>query len=115
MFSWDWEKLNVTYKERLLYIKKQVFSISISKTSENVCFYFIIGLHEVCIDIQYFKCLIYYNIQYTTTFPNTKYLLELIKRRSKVQEEKNISCERALNLDQWKTFSGNYKPMRVWL
>ena len=28
-----------------------------------------------------------------------KYLLELIKRRSKVQE-KNISCERALNSDQ---------------
>ena len=30
--------------------------------------------------------------------PNTKYL-ELIKRRSKVQE-KNMSCERALNFDQ---------------
>ena len=45
--------------------------------------------------------------------PNTKYL-ELIKRRSKVQE-KNMSCERALNFDQWKTFSENYKPMRVWL
>ena len=44
---------------------------------------------------------------------NTKYL-ELIKRRSKVQE-KNMSCERALNFDQWKTFSENYKPMRVWL
>ena len=28
-----------------------------------------------------------------------KYLLELIKRRSKVQE-KNKSCERALNFDQ---------------
>ena len=44
---------------------------------------------------------------------NTKYL-ELIKRRSKVQE-KNMSCERALNFDQWKTFSKNYKPMIVWL
>ena len=43
--------------------------------------------------------------------PNTKYL-ELIKRRSKVQE-KNMSCERALNFDQRKTFSENYKPMRV--
>ena len=59
-----------------------------------------IGFLEVCIDIQNFKCLISCNIQYTTTFPNTKYLLELIKRRSKVQEEKNISCERVLNLDQ---------------
>ena len=44
---------------------------------------------------------------------NTKYL-DLIKRRSKVQE-KNKSCKRALNFDQWKTFSKNYKPMRVWL
>ena len=44
---------------------------------------------------------------------NTKYL-ELIKRRSKVQE-KNMWCERALNFDQWKTFSENCKPMRAWL
>ena len=41
----------------------------------------------------------------------TKYL-ELIKRISKVQE-KNMSCERALNFDQLKTFSKNYKPIRV--
>ena len=38
----------------------------------------------------------------------------LIKRRSKV-EENNMSCERALNFDQWNTFSENFKPMRVWL
>ena len=44
---------------------------------------------------------------------NTKYL-ELLEIRSKVQE-KNMSCERALNFDQWKLFSENYKPMRVWL
>ena len=44
---------------------------------------------------------------------NTKYL-ELIKRRPKFQE-KNMSCERVLNFHQWKTFSENYKPMRVWL
>ena len=37
-----------------------------------------------------------------------------IKRRSKVQE-KNMSCEHASNFNQWKTFSENYKPMRVWL
>ena len=35
-----------------------------------------------------------------------------IKGRSKVQEE-NISCERALNFDQQKTFSENYEPMTV--
>ena len=46
--------------------------------------------------------------------PNTKFLLELIKWRSKVQE-KNISCERAFNFSQWKTFSEKYKPMRIWL
>ena len=53
-------------------------------------------------------------LQWTTASEtsNTKYL-ELIKRRSKVQE-KNMSCECALNFDQWKTFSENYKPMRVW-
>ena len=44
---------------------------------------------------------------------NTKYL-ELIKRRSKFQKI-NMSCERALNFDQWKPFSENYKPMRIWL
>ena len=35
--------------------------------------------------------------------PNCKYVLELTKRRSKVQE-KNVRCERALNLDQLKIF-----------
>ena len=43
----------------------------------------------------------------------TKYL-ELIKKKSKVQE-KNMSCKRALSVDHWKTFSKNYKLMRVWL
>ena len=42
---------------------------------------------------------------------NNKYPTELIKRRSKVQE-KNMSCERALNFDQWKTSSKNYRPMK---
>ena len=42
-----------------------------------------------------------------------KHLLELIKRRLKVQE--NISCERALNFDQWKIFSESYKPLTVCL
>ena len=38
----------------------------------------------------------------------------LVERRSKVQK-KNLSLERALNFDQWKTFCENYKPMTVWL
>ena len=53
-------------------------------------------------------CVCRYNIFVTCD------LFELIKRRSKVQE-KNMSCKRGLNFDRWKTFSKNYKPMRVWL
>ena len=45
-----------------------------------------------------------------------KYLLELIKKRLKVQE-KNMSCACALNFDQWKKFPKNHKSIRVslWL
>ena len=35
----------------------------------------------------------------TKKTPNSKYLLQLIKRRSKVQET-NVSCERALSFHQ---------------
>ena len=62
----------------------------------------------VRIQIQYFCGVVRNKLQ------KNKYLLELIKRRSKVQE-KNISCERGLSFDQWKTFSAKYKAMRVWL
>ena len=64
---------------------------------------------------QYFFGVVRNKLHWTTASEtsNTKYL-ELIKRRSKVQE-KNMSCECALNFDQWKTFSENYKPMRIWL
>ena len=41
-----------------------------------------------------------------------KYLLELIKRKSKVYG-KNKSRERTFSFDQLKVFSENYKPMRV--
>ena len=40
-----------------------------------------------------------------------KYLLELIKRRSKVRE-KAMSCERALSFDKCKIFCENCKPIR---
>ena len=64
---------------------------------------------------QYFFGVMRNKLHWTTASEtsNPKYL-EIIKRRSKVQE-KNMSCERALNFGQWKTFSKNYKPMRVWL
>ena len=41
-------------------------------------------------------------------------LLELIKRRSKVQE-KNMPCKGYLRFDQSKIFSENYRPIGVWL
>ena len=43
---------------------------------------------------------------------NNEQLLKLIKIRSKVQE-RNISCEGALNFDQWKTISENYQRIRA--
>ena len=74
-----------------------------SETSKNVCFYFMTFYsHEICIQVQHF-----FGVVRNTL--NIK-----IKRRSKVQE-KNKWCERALNFDQWKAFSKNYEPRRVWL
>ena len=43
---------------------------------------------------------------------NTKCLLELIKRRSKVQQT-NMSCGHASNVDPWKTFSENYNERLI--
>ena len=54
------------------------------ETSENACFYFMI---------------VFLWRLYSDTTPNNNCLLELIKRRSKV-EEKNMPCERGLNFDQ---------------
>ena len=70
-------------------------------------FSFILWLvsHEVCF---YSHAIFLWHGQKQTL--NT---VELIKRKSKVQE--NMSCEFALNFEQWKTFPENYKPMRVWL
>ena len=64
MCSWNREKLKI-----ILYIKKQVFSTSISEISENVCFY-----HD-WIPIIFLWC-------GEKETPKNKYLLELIKRRS---------------------------------
>ena len=94
-------------------LKKQVFSTSILETSWWLVFHDWFPMKFV---FTYNISLVWWEINLWTTASetlNTKYL-ELIKRRSKVQE-KNMSCERALNFDQWKTFSENYKPMRVWL
>ena len=60
----------------------------------------------VCIQIQYFCDVVRNKLQ----------SINVYLRRSKVQQ-KNMSCECGLNFDQWKTFSENYKPMKVrlWL
>ena len=93
MCSWNWEHLFIMSFDFTL--KTRFFQHQYQKQVHD--WYFMIGFHELFIYIQYF---------FSVVTPN--------KRRSKVQE-KNISCERALNFDQWETFSKNYKPMRVWL
>ena len=52
--------------------------------------------HEVCIYVPYFFHVVR-NISCRT--PSTKYLPQLTKRTSKVQE-KNMLCESGLNFDQ---------------
>ena len=42
MFSWNWEKLKFL-KSFNFTLKNRLFVASISETSENVCFYFMIG------------------------------------------------------------------------
>ena len=70
-------------------LKNRLFRYQYQKQVKMFVFISWLVSHEVCIHIQtiFLWC------------GNTKYL-ELIKRRSKVQ--KNMSCERALNFDQWK-------------
>ena len=101
--------VNISLQKRTPFLRtpptgclKNVFSTSVSEISENVCFYFMIGFPWRLYSDKIFLCC-----------GNTKYL-ELIKRRSKL-EKNNMSCERTLNYDQWKPFSANCKPMRIWL
>ena len=108
MCSWNetGEKLKHSYSINYT-IRKQVFSTFISEISENVYFDFMAGFSwSLYSDTIFLRCR-------EKQTPNTTYLLELIKRRSKVQ--KNMSWKRALNFDQWKKFSANYKPVRVWV
>ena len=101
------------------HVEDGLLLVYIKETSENVCFYFMKETRE---NKFYFMISFLWSLYSDTIFlwcsekwtPNNEDLLELIKRRSKVQE-KNMSCERGLNFDQWKTFSENSKPMRVWL
>ena len=74
--------------------------MSLSEASENTClfvFYFMIKMLLEFLFSYNISLMSPYNISLMS--PNDKYLLELIKRRSKVQQ-KNMSCGRVLNLDQ---------------
>ena len=85
-------------------LKKQGFSTSISKRSVNVFSLFLFLLFYDWLSLEF---VFLYTISFMWWEP------ELIKRRSEVQ--KNMSCKRAFHFDQWKTFSKNYRSVRVCL
>ena len=89
--------MNFTFKNRF-------FQHQYQKQAKMFVFTLWLVSHEVCIYLPY----------YFSVVRNKLHKYIQIKRRSKVQE-KNMSFQRALNFDQWKIFSENYKPMRVWL
>ena len=79
-------------------VKMFVF-ISWKKQVKMLVFILWLSFFGVCIQMQYF-CDVVRNKLWTISI---------------WVQEKNMSCERALNFDQWNTFSENYQPMRVWL
>ena len=92
-------------------LKNRFFQHQYQKHEKIIAFSSWLVSHYVCIYIKYFFGLVRNKLWTTGSETlNTKYL-ELIKRRSKV-EENNMSCERGLNFDQWKTFFENYKPIK---
>ena len=110
MNSCFWKCAQETEKNQKLFLgsfhftfKNRFFQYQYQKQVNMFVFISWLVSHEVWIHIQtiFLWC------------DNTKYL-ELTKRRSKIQKN-NMPCERALNFDQWKPSSGNYKPMRIWL
>ena len=66
-----------------------------------------LGSFGIYIHIQYF-----FDAVRNSKLQNSKYLLDLIKRSSKVTQ-KNMWCEIALNFDQWTKFFETYKPMSL--
>ena len=110
--SWNSGKEKIVDGGFQFYLKTGFFNISIRNKWKCICLCFI--FHDwfyfwVFIYIQHFFDVVRNKLQTINI-----YILELIKRRSKVQEE-NISYKQALFFDQWKIFSENYKLIRVWL
>ena len=80
-------------------------STSTSETSENVFLFVFISLF-----VSFGVCFYVWSWKWNS---NRKYILELIKRRSKVHQE-NMSPKHGLNFDQWKSFFENFEPVRGW-
>ena len=76
-----------------------------------ICICFMIGLFwSFCIYIYMCICDKYI---YIYIYIYIYYIYIVFLWCSKVQEI-NMLCERPVNGDQWQTFSGNCKPIRVW-
>ena len=92
-------------------MKNKFFNINV-RNKWIVCFYFMIGFFLM-------KFVFTYNIylewrEISFRIPSTNIHCTQPKEDQKFKK-KNMSCERALNFDQWKTISENYEPVRVWL
>ena len=90
--------------------KKPDFSTAVSGMSENVYLFVYIYIY-IYLFHDWFSLEFVFIYSISLMYRN---LQEFIKRKSKIQE-KNMSCQHALNFDQWKTFSENYKLIRAWL
>ena len=109
--SWNWYKLTFIPKEFNFSLKNRSLWHQYQKQWKMFFFYFMVCFPLSLYSPAYNISLVWWEIKFWKTASetwNAKYL-ELIKRWSKVQE-KNMSCEGALNFDHWKTFSENYKP-----
>ena len=78
------------------------FNINVWDKWKCVSLYFISCFvsFALCISVNYFLQV----VRHQTS--NRKYLLELNKRSSNVHHQKNMTRERTLTFDQWKTFYG---------
>ena len=79
-------------------LKKQDFWISISETSSWLVFH---DWFPMKISLVWWEI-------------NTNYEISRVNQKKIKSSRKEYVCERALNFDQWKTFSEKHKPVRVW-
>ena len=104
---WNWEKSKITYKEFWIYIKNR-FLTSISRNKLKCLFLF----HDWFPIKFVFTC----NIFGMLWEIYSEHLISTRLNQKKIKScRKKMSCERALNFEQCKTFYESYKPVRVWL